>query len=436
MTFTPFDSPLYRDLFHDGETARLFSDTADLRACLLVWGALAKAQAAAGTVPETTAHAIQRAAMEIQIDPGALAQATGQNAVPIPALLAAFRAELNAPEVAAHVHFGATSQDIMDTSLSLRLRQVLAVFDTRLKSVIEALGQLAEAHADTPMAGRTWGQVATPVSFGAVVAGWGHPLLALRTRMEALPEQCLWVSLSGAAGSAAALGPEAVNIRSGLAQGLGLHDPGISWHSDRLPRTTLAAWMTEVLGQLGRLGAQLDVLASSSVGEVRLATSGGSSTMPNKGNPVGAALLQTLARHGAGLNQTLQTAALHRDQRDGSAWMLEWLTLPQLCGALGQALCVAGTLLTNLKINVDGMAQDIDDGRELIFAEALTFELSKTMPRPEAAQRVKEMCAKASRANPLSIQAREAGFEVGGAFTPNLGAGPAEARAFAAAVKG
>jgi 3-carboxy-cis,cis-muconate cycloisomerase len=124
MTASPFDSAIFRDLLQDRETAALFTDTATLRAMLLVWGALALAQAKAGIIPEESARMIQRAALEIQIDPGALSASTAQNAVPIPALLAQFRSEMKAPEHAQWLHHGATTQDIMDTGLALRLRQV------------------------------------------------------------------------------------------------------------------------------------------------------------------------------------------------------------------------------------------------------------------------------------------------------------------------
>ena len=129
MATSPFDSMLYRDLMHDTEIGKLFADSAEVRAMMIVEGALAKAQAAVGLIPETAAAAIQRASLEIQIDPGALCAETGQNAVPVPAFVRLFREEMNAPEHAQFLHFGATSQDIMDTALMLRMRQALAILD-------------------------------------------------------------------------------------------------------------------------------------------------------------------------------------------------------------------------------------------------------------------------------------------------------------------
>jgi 3-carboxy-cis,cis-muconate cycloisomerase len=140
-----------------------------------------------GLIPETAAKAIHRATMELQVDPGALAAETGRNAVPVPALVAAFRAEMKAPEHAQFVHWGATSQDIMDTGLVLRLRKVLEIAEARIGAALNGLAALAEAHADTPMAARTYGQAATPTSFGAVAAGWGAPLLQLTEELAHAP---------------------------------------------------------------------------------------------------------------------------------------------------------------------------------------------------------------------------------------------------------
>jgi len=224
----------------------LFSDTAAIRAMLLVEGALARAQGTQGIIPELSAKAIQRATMEIQIDPGALAQSTGENGVSVPGLVAAFRTEMNAPEHAQYVHWGATSQDIIDTALMLRLRQLLLLAEADLRSVIAALATQAEQHADTPMAGRTYGQQATVTSWGAVIADWGQPLIDLLDALPALRSESMLVSLSGAAGTSSALGPHAAETRAALAEGLGLGDPKRSWHVDRGPILQIVDWLTQV----------------------------------------------------------------------------------------------------------------------------------------------------------------------------------------------
>ena len=295
MAGSVFDSPLFAALFPTGEVGRLFNDSTAIRAMLLVEGALATVQGSQGIIPPDSAVAIHRAAMEVQVEPGALAQATGRNGVAVPALVEAFRAEMQAPEHAQYVHWGATSQDIIDTGLMLRLRQSLTLIRADLMLVIASLGSLAATHAELPMVARTYGQHATPTSFGAVVAEWGMPLVKLIGELPALRQSCLLVSLSGAAGTAAALGPEAAKTRAELARALGLSDPGRSWHTDRTAILRLADWMVRVTLALGKLGEDLTELTQTGISEVSLGGVGASSTMPQKQNPVAPSSLMALA---------------------------------------------------------------------------------------------------------------------------------------------
>ncbi|EAR51721.1 3-carboxy-cis,cis-muconate cycloisomerase [Oceanicola granulosus HTCC2516] len=436
MAASLFDSAIYRDLVTDRDTAQLFSDTAEVRAMLLVEGALARAQGALGLIPETAAAAIHRASLELQLDPAGLAAGAGQGGVPVPALVEAFRSAMQAPEHSQWVHFGATSQDIMDTALVLRLRQVLALAERRLGALLAALARLAEAHAELPMAGRTWGQAATPTTFGAVVAAWGRPLLALHDRLAPLRAGLLTVSLAGAAGTLSAMGPRGPEVRARLAEGLGLADPGGPWHSDRQPIAELSTWATQVTGALAKMGDDLVLLAQTGLGEIRLAGTGGSSTMPQKQNPVLPALLVALAGHTAALNGAVQAGLVHRQQRDGAAWIGEWLSLPQICLGLNRALAAAGEVAAGLAPDPERMRANIDDGTGLIYAEALSFRLATAMPRPEAQSRVEALCARVTaESRSLVDLAAEAfpDFHLDGLFTPapHLGTAPADARTFA-----
>jgi 3-carboxy-cis,cis-muconate cycloisomerase len=207
MSVSPFDSALYRDLFGDAEIARLFSDTAEVRAMMLVLGALAKAQGAQGHHPRG-----QRRLPAPRDDggadrPGRAGEGHGRKRRDGAGAGRGAPGRAQAPEHAQYLHWGATSQDIQDTALMLRLRQALLI-EARIGAALGALAHLAEAHAETPQAARTYGQVATPSSFGALVAGWGAPLLRLHDRLEALRPRVLCVSLSGAAGTASMLGPD------------------------------------------------------------------------------------------------------------------------------------------------------------------------------------------------------------------------------------
>ena len=439
MPAAPADSALYGALFGDPETARLFSDSAEIRAMLLVEGALARVQGALGLIPQEAAAFIDRSAQEVQIDPSALAAETGRNGVPVPALLAAFRKAAQAPEPMQYLHWGATSQDIMDTGLALRLRPMLVLWDGRLAALLTRLAELAEANAAQPMAARTYAQFATPTSFGAVVAGWGWPLLTWKSRLGSLRAAVLKVSLSGAAGTLSAMGPLGTQVRAELATALGLADPGHSWHSDRSSMAELAGFVAGLAGSLGKLGEDVLALSQSGLSEVS-SGGGGSSTMPQKQNPVAASALVALARHVIGLAGLLQGSALHRQQRDGAAWFGEWLALPQLCISAGRMLVLADQVVEGLRPDPDAMQRLLAGGQGLIHAEALTFALAEVLPRPEAAARVKALCdeARATGADLTALADRDfPGTDWAAALAARgMGTAKAEALDFVAQVRG
>ena len=396
MAGSVFDSPMFARLFPTGESGRLFSDSAEVRAMLLVEGMLAKVQGELGVIPQDSAFFIQRSAMEVQIDPAGLAEATGQNGVSVPGLVAAFRKAMEAPEHSQYIHWGATSQDIIDTGLMLRLRQLLTLAETDLGTILSSLAKLADTHAETPMAARTWGQHATVTSFGAQAAEWGAPLLELLSELPALRAGSLWVSLSGAAGTSGALGPQAAETRAALGKALNLADPGRSWHVDRTPVLRIATWLARLNTALGKLGADLVSLTQSGIAEVSLGPAGASSTMPQKQNPVAPSALVALARQSASLLATLQDSALQTHQRDGAAWFAEWLALPQLCLGAASALTIARGLCEPLSPNADSMSATADDPLGLIHAEALSFALTSHMPRPDAQATTKALCREAT----------------------------------------
>lgn len=432
MTAPATDSALYRGLFSDDETAAFFSDSAEIRAMLQVEGALARVQGDLGLIPETAAAFIERSAREVQIDPASLAAETATNGVPVPALIGAFRKVMEAPEHVQYLHWGATSQDIMDTGLALRLRQLTGLWDIRLEALSRALGRLARIHADLPMTGRTYGQVAVPTSFGAVVAGWGHPVLRYRSRLAALAPDLARVSLGGAAGTLSAMGDKGPAIRAGLARALGLTDPGYSWHAERDCIVAFAAWMAGLCSSIAKMGEDLILMTQSGIEEIRIADAGGSSTMPQKQNPVGPSVLVALSRQSTALAAALQGAAVHRQQRDGAAWFVEWLTLPQLCISTGRALTLALDLADRISPMPAAMARGIDDGSGRIHAEALSIALAWRMPRPEAQAKVKALCNElhAEGGNLLALAVRDYP-DLDLAQVGALGAAPGEALAFA-----
>ena len=388
-------NPLYAQLFGDEETAGCLDDRAEVEAMLAVEAALAEAQGALGVIPSEAATFLGPACRRLVLDPARLAAQTGVDGVPVPALVAATRKALDAPEHTQYLHWGATSQDILDTALALRLKRLLPLWEGRLDALLRSLADLAERHAELPMAGRTYGQAAVPTSFGAVVASWGRPLLRHRAGFQDLRPDLLKVSLSGAAGTLSAMGPQGPEVRAAMAKALGLADPGHSWHAERDGLGVFAAWMAGLTTSLGKMGEDLILLSQTGIGEVTLEGAGASSTMPQKQNPVGPSVLVALARHANGLTSVVTGAGVHRQQRDGAAWFAEWLALPPLCLAAGRALSLALDIARGIQARPDAMARGLAEGRGTVYAEALSFALTELMPRQEAQAAVEVLCEEA-----------------------------------------
>ncbi len=396
MPATPFDSTITGGLFGDAELAGLFTDSAEIRAMLLVEGTLAKVQGALGIIPETSGRFLHRASIETPLDAALLTQGTTETGVPVPALVTAFRDALKAPEHAKYLHWGATSQDIADTGLVLRLRRVIEIFDTRLVALTATLADKARLNRDIPMAARTRSQIATPTTFGARIAVWASPLPRHRARLAELRPRLLQVSLAGASGTLAALEGRGREVAEGLGRELDLGVPDLPWHAARDSVVELGQIAALIAGSLAKLGTDLIAMTQSETGEVSIGAGGGSSTMPHKSNPVGAEALVTIGRLTAGLSGTLAGALPHAQERDGAAWALEWASLPQILIATAAALAHAQRLAESLEAQPEAMRRNIEATNGLIFAEAASFALAATMPRPEAQALVKEACREAA----------------------------------------
>jgi 3-carboxy-cis,cis-muconate cycloisomerase len=277
-----------------------------------------------------------------------------------------------------------------------------------------------------------------PSGFGALVATWGAPLLEHHRDLGDLRARALAVSLSGAAGTGTMIGPDPAAIRAGVARALDLPDPGTSWHAERHRFQRIAAWMTGCATAAGKIGEDLLRLSRSEVAELGFAASGASSTMPQKQNPVAASTLVALHRFSVAQQSALMSAP-HGEARDGAAWFTEWLALPQLIAASGKALAVLAELIPALVVDADAMRARVEAPLGLIHAETLSFALAAILPRAEAQAVVKSLAAKAlATGTPLPDLIRAAHPD---AALPDLapeatmGAAPAEARAFAKAVR-
>lgn len=388
------DSRLLGPLFAEPAIAALFDDAATLRSMAEVEAALARAEASLGLIPPEAAERIDASVEGFAADLDAIGAGAEETGVPVIEFVRQFRA-LVGGEAAQWVHWGATSQDIVDTALVLRLRQALALIADRLDRVIDALATLADAHRGTVMAGRTRYQQALPVSFGLKCAGWMLPLVRCRDRLEELRPRLLVVQFGGAAGTLAALGDHGVAVMEALATELELGCPPTPWHVQRDGIAEFGSWLSLITGALGKLGQDAILLAQTEVGEIDESAGGGrggSSTMPQKANPVTGEALVTAARMNAALLGGLHQAQIQEHERGGAGWQLEWATLPTMVVNAGSALAKAEALLARIAVSAERMRSNLGPETGLILAEAASFALAAHLPRLQAQALVKDAC--------------------------------------------
>jgi 3-carboxy-cis,cis-muconate cycloisomerase len=346
MTVSPFDHPYLSSLLGDEEVASFFSAAAEFEAMLAFEVALAKAEAIAGVVPADAAHAIEITAHRFSPDVASLRAATARDGVVVPDLVRQLRAAVGEPH-ARHLHFGATSQDVIDSGLMLRLSRVLPLLEERLDGLIGGLAALSATFGAHGLMGRTRMQPAIPITVGDRLNSWRQPLERVAERLEIFALEGLAVQFGGAAGTLEKLGDTAAAVRAALADELGLVDAP-QWHSQRDRIGELAGLLAAVTGSLGKIGQDI-VLMADRGGEIMLAGGGGSSAMPHKQNPVAAEALVTLARFNAAQLGGIAQAAVHEQERSGAAWTLEWLILPQMVVACGAALRLCGELFAAIR---------------------------------------------------------------------------------------
>lgn len=400
---TLLDSAIFAPLFTDEEVSATLSDTAYVQALVEVEAALARAEGRIGVIPVRAAEEIGKISAE-KIGITALAEGTLQSGFPIIALVKEIR-KLVSPEAASYVHWGATTQDIMDTACVLQLRTIGALFRTRLVALAIYLSKLSNRHRKTVMAGRTHGQQALPVSFGLKTAMWLAPLIRHAERLDEISHRLFVVQFGGAAGTLAALGDKGLGVMQELARELGLATPAMPWHAQRDNYVEFAGWLSLVTGSLGKMAQDVILLAQTEVGEVVESAEkgrGGSSTMPQKSNPIASELIVAAARTNASLLSALHQAVIQEHERASHGWQVEWLTLPQMVILTGGALKHALYLAKNLQIDPARMRSNIVRANEMVLAEAAVFALAAAMPRAQAEELVRKACAiAASKGEPL-----------------------------------
>lgn len=392
MTPAPFTSALTAPLFSEPKAAAILSDDAFVAHMVRVEAALARACAAVGLVEQADADTLAAGLAKMRVAPEHLGAGMASAGVPVPALVAILREGCGVEGQA--LHWGATSQDIVDCAHVLQWRALLDLLGQRLTALLDAMRAQSNAHSDTVMAGRTRSQIATPVTLGLRLATWAQPLIALEADLPGLKAQILRVQFGGASGTGSAVGDKAEALSLALAQALDL-TPAPCWHLDRAGPQALGAWLVRLTAGLGKLARDLIIAGRSEIGELRAGAGGGSSTMPQKSNPVAAEAIVTLAHYTAALQPLLAQAAMAQEERDGAVWALEWLAVPQMGVAASASLHHAQALITSLQADTGRMAAHLDTGQGAIMAEAASFALARHMPRAQAGSVVKQALATA-----------------------------------------
>ncbi len=378
----------------------IFCDRGRVQGMLDFEAALARAEASTGLIPAEAVAPIAAACDAELYDPVTLAQAivsAGNSAIPLVKALGK-RVAAQGSEAERYVHLGATSQDAMDSGLVLQLRAAITLLESDLAALADALATQAQRHADTPLAGRTWLQQATPVTLGMKLAGVLGAVTRHRQRLAELKPRLLVLQFGGASGSLAALGEQAWPVSEALARELGLGPPEQPWHTQRDRLAEFASLLGLISGSLGKLGRDLSLLMQTEAGEVFEPSApgkGGSSTMPHKRNPVSAAVLIGAATRAPGLVSTMLAAMPQEHERSLGLWHAEWETLPELCclvsGALQQALLV----VPGLEVDAARMRANLELTQGLVLAEAVSIALAQRIGRDAAHHLIEQCCRQA-----------------------------------------
>jgi 3-carboxy-cis,cis-muconate cycloisomerase len=398
----PRSQRLLDALFTTEKMREIFSDRGRLQGMLEFEAALARAEARAGMISAAAAKAIAAQCRAERFDIDALASGTalaGNPAIPLVRELTD-RVASSDSEAARFVHWGATSQDAMDTGLVLQLREALDAIEADLARLASALASLARKHARTPLAGRTWLQQGPPVTLGLKAAGWLDAIERHRERIARARSSIATVQFGGAVGTLAALGDRGASVAEALAAELKLALPDLPWHAQRDRVGEVATALGLLTGTLGKIACDVSLLAQTEVAEALEPSApgrGGSSTMPHKRNPVGSAVILAAAGRVPSLVATMLVAMVQEHERGLGGWHAEWETLPEICMLNAGALARAIEIVEGLQVDAKKMAADLEVTHGLVMAEAVSMALAEHLGRRSAHELVEKACALAVR---------------------------------------
>lgn len=377
---TTLDCRVLGDLFGSEEVRRSFDSGALVQAWLDVEQTLAYAAADVGIVPLEAAERIEREAVAGLYDLDALRVAIIQSQHPLVPLIRAL-VERSGP-AGRYVHWGATTQDVLDTGLVLQVRRALVPVSRDLRRATVAAAVLARRYRSSPMPGRTHGQHAVPITFGLKTASWADELLRCEGRLAAATAAAATAQLGGAAGTLAALGDVGAAVRASFCRRLDLAEADVPWHAARDRFRDLGHALAEIGAAGERIAAEVIRLQATETAEVAEPSgpaSVGSSTMPQKQNPMTSEYVVASARLLRGAVSVLFNTPAHAGERDMGAWAAEWIALPQALILVGGLLDGLAAILEGLVVDEGRMRANVDITRGAILSEAVMMGLAETL---------------------------------------------------------
>ena len=393
-------SPLLAPMLSSAAMRAVCDDVAYLQHMLDFEAALARAETATGVIPASAAGPIAKACKASAFDLAALAEAaapSGNLAIPLVKVLTAEVAKADA-DAARYVHWGATSQDVIDTAGMLTLRAAIDALPPDLDRAIAGFARLARQHRNTAAVARTWLQHALPMPFGLKLAEYAAALHRSRKRLQRLRNDGLALQFGGAAGTLAALGDKGMVVAERLAQELKLPLPDAPWHTHRDRIAEAASVFAMLTGTCGKIARDVSLLMQTDVAEAFEPSGegrGGSSTMPHKRNPVAAATALAAATMAPNLAATIFAAQVQDHERSAGPWQAEWPTLPSLLLVTSGALAAIVDIAEGLQVDVARMRVNLDATGGLIMAEAVTMALAEKIGKSEAHHLVEAASKKA-----------------------------------------
>ncbi|KAJ5092844.1 Fumarate lyase [Penicillium angulare] len=422
MAVSALDSRIFRNLFGTQEIRDIFAEDTYVKCLVDVEAALARSQSKTGVIPSDAGDAITDALDKIQLDYDRLARETDVVGYPVLPLVCQL-VERTPNETSKFIHWGATTQDIMDNASMLQIKRGLILVERELQTLKKVLTGLATTHRDTPMAGRTHLQHALPCTFGYKCAVYLSGILRHLERVEEIKQRCLLVQFGGAAGTIASLGPDdtGLRVREQLAIELGLHNPAITWHVARDNIAEVTNFLALIGGTLGKIALDLMVMSSNEFDEVSepfVPHRGASSTMPQKRNPISSEVILAASKM-LRVNASLGLDAMVTDfERASGPWHLEWVAVPDSFVTAVGALHQTNFVMAGLVVKTDSMERNLHSTRGLIVGEAVMMALAPHIGRQKAHDEVYEACKSAIEQNQSLLQVLQKSSVLTGVFTP------------------